>query len=258
MPENRFEPIRKQNLSQQLVDFFISNIESGEFPVGSRIPNEISLAEQINVSRNILRESMKILENYGILYTVNGKGTVVAQDAIANIQSMRFFERLRNDTTALELLEARLVLEPQIAFYAGKRATAADLAHLREVVAISPSEHQGSRSLDDYDFHLALAKIYGNNTLTDFLRTILYRLQDGDYASFNNHVEKMLSRKSEMEHEDILSAIESRDPIMASKVMGTHLRDRIILIKTLYRSDIDPEQLKMEDIALALNAEEQN
>ena len=52
------EPIKKVNLKQQLLSFFIEQIESGAFAVGSRIPDEITLATQLNVSRNILRESI--------------------------------------------------------------------------------------------------------------------------------------------------------------------------------------------------------
>ena len=108
-----FEPIKKTSLSQKLIEYFIRNIENGTFKIGEKITNEIDLAEQINVSRNVLRESMKVLENYGILHTVNGRGTIVAEDAMANIQSMRFFEQLRNDSSVLDILEARLIIEPR-------------------------------------------------------------------------------------------------------------------------------------------------
>ena len=37
------EPIKKVNLKQQLLDFFIEQIETGAFPVGNRIPDEITL-----------------------------------------------------------------------------------------------------------------------------------------------------------------------------------------------------------------------
>ena len=119
----KFEPIKKTNLSQKLVEYFIQQIKSGNFPIGEKVPNEIALANQLHVSRNILRESMKILENYGILHTVNGRGTIVSTSAIANIHSMNFFERLRNNTTVLQLLEARLIIEPQIAFHACQKCT---------------------------------------------------------------------------------------------------------------------------------------
>ena len=135
--ERQFDPIKKINLSQRLVDYFIQQIESGDFPIGERVPNEINLASQLNVSRNILRESMKILENYGILHTVNGKGTVVSSSAMANIQSMRFFEKLRNDISAQQMLEARQILEPRITYYACRRCTEDDVAQLRKIVALS-------------------------------------------------------------------------------------------------------------------------
>mgnify|MGYP000862670277 CR=1 FL=1 len=55
--------VKKINLSTQLIDTITALIESGEWELGMKLPNEIDLAASFNVSRNIMRESMKILEN---------------------------------------------------------------------------------------------------------------------------------------------------------------------------------------------------
>jgi len=249
----QFAPIKKVNLSQQLVEYFIHNIESGIFPVGERIPNEISLASQYNVSRNILRESMKILENYGILHTINGKGTIVSQSAIANIQSMRFFEKLRSDTTFLQFLEARLILEPQIAYYACQRCTGNDIAHLRNVISHHFDDVVTNSRPDDYDFHIALSRICGNDTLTDFLMTILCRFRESSYAGFNNHVEKLLMQKSFKEHDAILDACEKKDPDEARRLMTAHLQERIDIIRKFYNTECNLEELDAETVLGALD-----
>lgn len=246
MESNRkiqFAPIKKVNLSQQLVEILINNIENGRFPLRERIPDEISLAAQFNVSRNILRESMKILENYGILHTVNGKGTMVSESAIANIQSMRFFEKLRNDTSVLQFLEARLIMEPTIAYYACLNCTEQDIENLRYIVSIPFSEELPANRTDDYDFHIALSRICRNEVLSDFLYTIICRLREGDYANFNKYVELVSKENSEREHEAILDACIRRDPEAARSIMAKHLQDRIFIIQSLYRPDIDPKEL---------------
>ena len=249
IPQPDFAPIKKTNLSQMLIDYFISNIENGIFKPGERVTNEIELAEQINVSRNVLRESMKVLENYGILHTVNGRGTVVADDALANIQSMRFFDQLRNDSSALDILEARIIIEPQIAFFACQRCKDEDIEHLQSVIVhknISPEK------LDDYDFHLAVARICGNTTSTEYLHTLLMHLRSGAYGEFTSHVEGMLAQKSYDEHEQILKAFIDKKPKLAAKTMSDHLSDRLKLIKTLYREDVNPEDLEITTLYNAM------
>lgn len=233
--EFQFEPIKKINLSQQLVEYFIQKVEDGSFPIGEKVPNEINLAAQLNVSRNILRESMKILENYDILHTVNGKGTMVSKSAMANIQSMRFFEKLRNNSTELQLLEARMILEPQIAYCACSRCTQSDIAHLQEIVAASNDSPPSASNFDEYNFHIALSKICGNDILTEFLHTILFHLREGDYAQFNGHTETGLCKESEKDHRALVEAFMQHDPAAARQIMEKHLRDRICLIHSSYR-----------------------
>lgn len=251
--ERQFDPIKKINLSQRLVDYFIQQIESGDFPIGERVPNEINLAGQLNVSRNILRESMKILENYGILHTVNGKGTVVSSSAMANIQSMRFFEKLRNDISAQQMLEARQILEPRITYYACRRCTEDDVAQLRKIVALSMETRGPDARSDDYDFHLAIARICGNEMLTEFLYTMICHLRNGDYSQFNRYVESILQEKSLREHEEIVEAFARGDPAAASRTMETHLRDRIHIIRTLYSPETDVNTLRADALMDAMH-----
>jgi len=245
-----FEPIKKTSLSQKLIEYFISNIENGTFKIGEKITNEIDLAEQINVSRNVLRESMKVLENYGILHTVNGRGTIVAENAMANIQSMRFFEQLRNDSSVLDILEARLIIEPQIAFFACQRCTSEDIDHLQKVIGHKSAVPESL--MDDYDFHLCVAKICGNNTTYEYLHTLLMHLRSGAYGEFTNHVEAMLAQKSLDEHEQILRAFIDKKPKVAARTMSDHLSDRLKLIKTLYREDVRPEELEITTLYNAM------
>ena len=244
-----FAPIKKMSLSQKLIEYFIGNIENGTFKTGEKITNEIDLAEQINVSRNVLRESLKVLENYGILHTVNGRGTIVAENALANIQSMRFFEQLRNDSSVLDILEARIIIEPQIAFFACQRCSDEDIEHLQKVIGhrMIPDE-----KLDDYDFHLSVAKICGNKTSYEYLHTLLLHLRSGAYGDFTNHVEAMLAQKSLDEHEQILKAFIDKKPKVAAKTMSDHLSDRWKLIKTLYREDVRPEELEITTLYNAM------
>lgn len=246
------EPIKKVNLKQQLLDFFIDQIESGAFPVGNRIPDEITLATQLSVSRNILRESMKILESNGILETQSGRGTIVAPCANANIQSMQFFEKLRENTTLMQLFDARLILEPQIAYYACQRRNKRDIAHLRKIVKQTYDPKKRAENPDDYDFHVALARISGNDTLTDFLRTIFCYLREGEFGPINVHLSALLRERSQRDHEIILQNIIDADCDAARENMTRHLMARIALIRNIYHPDLDISLLTPTEVMEAI------
>ena len=249
----RFFAHQKINLSHRLVDYFVQEIESGRFPIGERLMDELSLAKMLNVSRNVLRESMKVLENHGILQTVNGKDTIVSENAMANIQGMRFFEKLRNDTTALQFLDARRIIEPEIAYEACRRCTEKDLAALRSILDM-PFDAQSGEP-DNCDFHLAIASICGNEVLTEFLRTIICHLREEDYAQFNCHVEALLHDNSRQEHEQIYQAFADHDPAQAFRAAQAHICNRINIIRTLYTPDIDVQTLEKDDLIVAMRPE---
>lgn len=254
--EFRFSPIKKVRLSQRLTEYFIQEIECGSLPAGTRIPDEIALAKTLDVSRNALRESVKILESCGVLRTVNGKGTIVTEDAAANIRCIRFFDKLRCDTTALQLLDARRILEPEIAYYACERCTAEDLALLRKALTPQPAgDVPGSRA-SDYEFHTAIAAICGNELLTELLRTLLYRLREGRYAAFHARLEALLQGNSQREHEMIYQAFASREPAHAYHAMELHLSNRISIVRALYRPEADPDALEQSTVLSIMHPED--
>ncbi len=69
-------------LYQQIKEYCQSNIQSGNFPVDSRLPSERQLAEKFEVSRMTVTKAFKELEREGWVYARSGKGTFVAPQTI--------------------------------------------------------------------------------------------------------------------------------------------------------------------------------
>lgn len=245
--------IQKVNLSSQLIDTMIGLIEEGTWTVGSRLPSETELASSFNVSRNIMRESLKILENFGILNSKMGVGTSVSNDAIRCIHSMHFFQTLKNNASFESLFETRLIIEPELAYYATLRATPDDVAALRDIVGYSEKRHQETNftNSDDFEFHAHIAKYSGNLILADFLSTILDQIRSGEYAKFNIYANDVVKSRSFLDHFDIVDAMEKKDALLAKDIMYKHLFGRITVINSAYNTELEISKgIKKRRIAL--------
>ena len=147
----------KTKIYDQVVEKVKKMIASGELPQGSALPAERQLIEDLNVSRSSLREGFRILEMMGFIESIPGKGRFVRKSRGEGSQSGRV---PLQDEAILELVEARLVLEPAIAVEAAKHASPSDLTRIRRILTktgkdVESLEH---RAQCDYDFHLVLAE----------------------------------------------------------------------------------------------------
>lgn len=247
--------IEKNNLCSQLKDIMISLIEEGTWAPGEKLPNEIELAKSFQVSRNIMRESMKILENFGILESRAGIGTRVSESAVRNVSNMRFLERLRDNTSVEKLLETRLIIEPELAYYATLRATDVEIQSLRRILEEDTEKHVITNFFhtDDFRFHVGVANCARNDLLEALLGSILEQLSANAYADFNKFVDDSVKIPSFNDHMAIFEAIQRRDPLLAKEIMRDHLFARMKVINPDYRTDL----LHSREIRHK-NAEEEN
>jgi DNA-binding GntR family transcriptional regulator len=70
-------------LWQQVYDDLISDIGSGALAVDDRLPNELEMAEQYGVSRDVIRRAKEVLAGEGWLIVLQGRGTFVARPSQA-------------------------------------------------------------------------------------------------------------------------------------------------------------------------------
>ncbi|WP_329319565.1 FadR/GntR family transcriptional regulator [Streptomyces sp. NBC_01262] len=117
---------RRSALADQVIAQIRAQITSGEWPVGSRIPTEPQLVEQLGVARNTVREAVRALAHNGLLDIRQGSGTyVLATSELAGVMHRRFATA---DTRHVS--ELRSALESAAARLAAQRRTQRDLAHL--------------------------------------------------------------------------------------------------------------------------------
>jgi len=224
------EAVSVQRLYRLIADKIAQKIRDGEFPVGSRLPGERDLAEILSVSRSSVREALIALELSGYVEVRLGSGVYVTMpregaglSAGVEAEVVPVATRPAMDVGPFELLEARLLIEPEIAARAAQNASKQQLASIRETQeAMStggPPDHL------DRAFHAAIAAACGNSAL----EAVVLHLRDLSEASpvYQRLDKHFVGRKAWnaalVEHDRITNAILERDPIRARHEMYAHL-----------------------------------
>jgi DNA-binding FadR family transcriptional regulator len=209
---------RNVPLSTQIADQLRDRIASGEFPVGSKLPGELELAQQLGVSRNSVREATRSLVHSGLLLARAGDGTYVRADSELAPALGRRVGRCRDDDVA----EVRSILEREAARRAAERATDVQILSIREALeARNASVDAAAYVAGDLRFHRAVSAASGNTLLAE-----LYRGLDDieDHVArvtptgerFAGFIEQ--TRSLNESHKELLEAIEARDPDRAERI----------------------------------------
>jgi GntR family transcriptional regulator, transcriptional repressor for pyruvate dehydrogenase complex len=221
-------PARRSTLHEVISSEIIELIYKGDWKPGDRIPGELSLSEQFEVSRNSIRESVKALELVGLLKSSPGKGTFVSEHALDRIRQIRYntaLDEFDPEGFLVELLETRLVTEPGLCWLAANYADKKALSKMEKIIdkSLDAVDH------NEYHFDLGMAfheELYlssGNNTLINLFVSMKER-----YAIARREVYFKLSKKETLvnelsEHREILNLIKNKEGIKAANEMRKHL-----------------------------------
>ncbi len=232
----RLPPIATKRLYQRISDVLRQSIDSGAFAIGSFLPPERDLAEQLGVSRTSVREALIALEVAGRVSVRVGAGVEVLQPPATQLKA----ETAEPQVGPLDLLDARLLIEPEIAALAARNATATDIARLETMRDQMSMEFRRDAKKHDADraFHLDIAKISANAAL-ELVDALLW---DQRPTALQERFEAIFAtperfEATEREHDAILTAIKSRDPQAARMAMRRHLSR---VRKTMARAIVGP------------------
>jgi DNA-binding FadR family transcriptional regulator len=210
------------------VGAFIGQLIDAEFAPGDRLPPERELATMLGVSRSSVREAMHELEQRRRIERVPGRGTTV----LARPEVAAQLERdLDIDAAArADVVELRLVVEPQIAGLAAARASDADLLQLDQILALSHAGLTPHESLElDIRFHTQLAVAARNPLLLS-----LCELTNGwaREVRARSHSTRTGRRSSVEGHRLLYRAVQDHDVATAVEAMTTHLAEVARLIES--------------------------
>lgn len=205
-------------------------IETGAYSEGDRLPPERQLAVTFKAARSTVRRALDKLEKKGLVSRRLGSGTFVGTTAAAGRRAAGLVDEL----SPLQLIEARLAVEPLTTRLAVRHATGRDLDDMEAVLGEAETS-AGDKDLFsklDGEFHLLIARASANPLLLGVYRQINHVRLHPQWAAMK---EKILTPEAiatySRQHRAVLNAIRVRDAQLAQILMGEHLetaRDHLI------------------------------
>lgn len=232
----------KPRLYKNVLDKMLSLIDSGEFPVGGRLPPERELAERFNVSRPTIREAIIALEVLDRVQVKTGSGIYV----------LEHHSTIRNEIDSItpwELTESRALIEGEAAALAASHITDEELQHLEDSLHEMADENAiGELAEGDADkkFHRIIAEATRNEMLVSVIENMWYVRNNAPQVSraYRAICEQDGEKRVE-EHREIFQALSRRDPKAARAAMHQHFA--LILNKLIATTEAEQvEQARKE------------
>lgn len=209
------------------------DIATGAFREGKKLPRESDLAEQFGVSRGIVREALRGLEERGLVNVKQGRGTTVSPVRMWNVLDVDVLTALLQTSqrarVLTEFVECRRILEIEAVRLAAQRATTDDLTKLaEELVHMTAAAKRAAVSAvaedlfheADIAFHSAIFAAAENRVLSSLVEPIQRALFVARRPLAHPEVR---FERALPEHKAILAGIASRDPDAAAAAMAEHL-----------------------------------
>ncbi len=217
-----FGKISKDALPKEITTRLLDMIREKALRPGDQLPPERELAAMMGVSRPSVREALRALALMNVLDIRQGSGTYVSSlDTSLLIEHLDFVFSL-DDSTFLELFEARKILEAGIVALAAKKVTDKEINTLQEIVTRSTEDINDLEAflLNDRELHEAITHVADNPILTRFMVS----LSKLGLASRSRTVRiPGVAEQTIEDHQSIVAALRDRDPEQAKTAMLEHL-----------------------------------
>lgn len=223
-----FNPVSSKKLYMQIYQQILSQIESGTFKVGDKLPAERELCEQFGVSRAPIRQALSALELNGFIYSRQGEGVYVKsnQSLASSSQDPISFDSVSPE----EIVEVRMNIEPLMIKFAVQRATDEEIAVLRATIDKMEQETKSGVYVPETDeaLHYNIAKASHNELFINIMSAIINAMKKQEMWQFIR--DRTVTRPDYLEvnlneHKQIIEAIEKRDEKKATDIMSKHMQN---------------------------------
>lgn len=222
------QPITTKRLYQQVAEQIAELIRDKHWGTGERLPSERDMAQSLGVSRPTVREALVALELQGLVEVRTGAGVYVRStipEPVAIVMN-------GNDPgpSPFEIIEARIILEGEMASIAAANISAEGLVDLEATIGVMAADiEKGAQQMTskkdgDFLFHSRIAEASGNMVLQSMVEQLWESMRRPIFKAISSHVRlSKNARQAMQDHYIIYDAIKAGDSDQAKIAMHRHL-----------------------------------
>jgi DNA-binding FadR family transcriptional regulator len=220
---------RPRNLANALAGELVGRIVRGHYPPGSAMPSEPALCESYSVSRTVVREAVKMLQEKGLVQVRRGSGTHVNPQVMWNMLDELVLTASVLDDSGLEVLDdvvvTRRILESDMAHVTARHADQETIEQLRRLVDAMDTlvGDPVAYAVQDRAFHDTIMRTSGNRIARAVVRAL--ESQVVNTARYVGEIRRDLCVASNRGHRSIYLRIAAHDPEGAAGAMFTHITE---------------------------------
>lgn len=222
-------PRRPANLGRAITAELVDRIVRGHYQPGTALPPEPALCDAFGVSRTVVREVVKILQEKGLVQVRQGTGTIVTLPATWNMLDELVLAATIAEDDSLAILDdlvvTRRLLESDMAHVAARLADDETIARLRALVDLMDDLVDDHLSYEEQDrtFHDVIMQTSGNRIARGVVKSLESQVIHS--ARYVGRTERALCVASNAGHRRICERIAAHDPEGAAEAIFIHITD---------------------------------
>jgi GntR family transcriptional regulator, transcriptional repressor for pyruvate dehydrogenase complex len=222
--KEEFQPVQRERTSRVIERQIKKAIFKKRLTVGTKLPTERELAEMFSTSRTSVREALRSMEHSGLVSIKKGaRGGAFISKALSSHVVELMFDMFESAEISLEeILEARLIIEPDVAAEAARNADSEDIERLKQTILLLREGYKsGDPKIENNPrIHKTLGEM-SENRVIQMIMGVLIKVHAERMSTIrlDDKSKKMILRQ----HEGLIDAIVKKDPELARERMKKHI-----------------------------------
>lgn len=217
-------PVNNQSVVDLAITRITDAISNGTYKMGQKLPNEYTLISELQISRNSLREAMRVLSTVGVIEIKRGDGTYVCDQINPSVFDSMIYGLVFDASSSKELVELRQSLDEIMIKLAMEKANEKDIADLKGFIeSMEKNFKEGNlpeAAAADYNFHIRMLEICDNKLISRIIKGVYQFFRHSIHV--NIETEEKFAHAAEY-HRELLNLIITKDTCRVSEVVGKSL-----------------------------------
>jgi len=225
-PPSNLKYTSAPSINEVIMKHISGMISSGELKAGDRLLPERRMAEMLGVSRTAVRETLAKLVSLGVIEITPKKGAYIRELDLGSLIGPLAFMLIREESSLVNLMEVRLILETRISKLAAERATKSDIARLEfdAQQVIEDIEKDNDARESDTRFHMTLAKAAHNDLIFNIMSLLSGLMREPYGPARASMLKGRYSKLLGEQHVKIARAVAARKGTEADRLTAEHLK----------------------------------